>query len=583
MSLLKPNKPSILSRLINQNKQQPSTMPSRGERDIAPEEALGTEPASAAPRGTFAARRSRTPVAEPEFTEVPSAPRAAPVASTDATPPANSAPFAPPVTPASFVPPVPPTPPMPPAPPPESGMSDETPEPERVRMPEPSRASKLFKTVKKAPADDAPATFVPKKSVFATAALAGLAARLKTKSKPAAGVPKEKSVPAPTQKRAAVPKGPVKQITLLTELDNGRQLFWNLTTTSLQQLPGTPELPAVLSFSKDDVRIYSDTVLTYAKADEVATVDIGEDVVVVNKTKELNTLYCTRADRAMTALFRIAPGQQALDALLKATDRTGRAFVTGFLVRDEAAATSVAILYYVSAEGESSKPQVTLNPDNMDFLLAQFMATRKADKKTTEVHFFDNADLLSVAGDFRYFPNEKVWNGVPIRVLQRGGAVLTGVIAAASVAFTAVNYTQQKLLDSDIRTMKENASDLNKKTNQRIGESIYSFSQNVSQDQERMFAVAEQVWSPGAKLLAEMKGQDTKVTVNFPLSTNRQFQNKVSVYSAVSPEAVAKITGMVAPEGCQKNKPQTTGSLNEIRIDIVCQTFDSPFSRYSSD
>lgn len=394
--------------------------------------------------------------------------------------------------------------------------------------------------------------------------------------------PKAEKAPKPAKKiKPQKSGGPLTSVNLLTELgESGRQLMWTMTATTLVQLPEPPA--DVISFSREDTRFRTEQALPYAKAQAHAIEEIGEMVAVVNRTKELRTIYSTREERATSSPYRVGAGQQLLDLLLKKSGREGQALVTGFSLKDASGATSVVVLYAMSEDGASSKPQVTVNPDNMTFVLGQFTTSRKIPRDTPQV-LFTNEDLLSVAGDMKYFPKERTWNGIPIRVLQNVGAGVTGVIAAGAVSWASIGYLAKQSVVAQTAAVKKRTEELTAKNNQLIGSSLTSFAANVTEDPVRMFAVSQHMWVPTSKVTAEVKGGELKVTVALPLQNSQTYNNGPSVYGTVSAETLRQLYDREPPEGCNKSQPQTTGNLNEIRIDITCQSPDTPFHRYRGD
>jgi hypothetical protein len=553
MPFMNKTKPGLMSRMFSKNKPQP-TSPLAADEKVIGNDGEVVEPTAggASSKGSFASRRSartENPAAdiidvEPVLADEP-APSAAPVPDV-AEPSAGS----------------------------------------------PNSIENMFKSrkgaekpapAKQEPTLDSPGTeAIPPsqptkaKGLFGRKAAGGVAAAAAAAGD--LGTKKKKS-----SKKAGKFGGP-KNVVLLTELgDSGKQLIWSMGATTLTQLPTTPAPEEVISFSKEDVRFHTDAPMPYSKAQDMAIEELGEMVALVNRSKDLAALYTTREDRATASPYRIAPGQQALDILLKKTGRVGQSLVTGFSLKDESGKSSVVVLYSVTAEGESSKPQVTVNPDNMEFVLSQFTSSRKINRKETEVVLYTNEDLLSVIGDVKFFANEKVWNGIPIRVLQNVGAGVTGLVAAGAVAWAAAGFTQKQLLVSENAKVQSTAKALTEKNTHVIEASMYSFASSLSEDQARMFSLAQQVWVPSSTVIAEMKTSETKITVVLPLAGGAMFNNGPSVNAVTSPLRVQQLYEKEAPEGCTKSQPQTTGNLNEIRIDIVCQSLDTPFHRYRGD
>lgn len=538
MPLINKKKPGLFSRIFNKAEPQPSSLPSMGTKTLGEDGEVLAEPAAGSSgRGLFASRRgARTADAKPEAEVVDVV-----EADTNTGGEAVSSPV---------------------------GTDGQVVTPDEPQ--------------------DEPAV---SPSIEAPAKAKGFLSGLRKASKPDANKPSvkltkkapkaEKSPKVAKKVKLQKSSGPVASVNLLTELgEGGRQLLWSMTATTLVQLPEPPA--DVISFSREDIRFRTEQAMPYAKAQAHAIEEIGEMVAVVNRTKELRTIYSTREERATSSAYRIGAGQQLLDLLLKKAGREGQALVAGFSLKDASGSTSVVVLYSVSEDGGSSKPQVTVNPDNMTFVLAQFTTARKIPRDTPQV-LFTNEDLLSVAGDMKYFPKERTWNGIPIRVLQNFGAGITGAVAAGAVGWAAMGYVTKQSVVTKAAEVKNRSEQLTAKNNQLIGSSLTSFASKLTEDHVQMFSVAQHMWVPNSKVTAEVKSGELKVTVALPLQTAHTYNNGPSVYGTVDANNLRLLYEKEPPEGCNKSQPQTTGNLNEIRIDITCQSSDTPFHRYRGD
>jgi hypothetical protein len=563
MPLINKKKPGLLSRMLNKAEPQPSSLPSMGTKTLGEDGEVVAEPATASTgRGIFASRRSgrsTEPKLEAHVVEVVETSGDMPAPASDSS--ARDA---------------------------LAGLGLQ----KRGAAADDELAVEagvdLSADESNSPSGEpsTPATNQPKsKGLFglkkaAKAESPAPKAKLSKEKKPKAekAAKAEKPAKAPKAQKSS---GPVTSINLLTELgENGRQLLWSMTATTLVQLPDPPA--DVVSFSREDTRFHTELALPYAKAQAHAIEEIGEMVAVVNRTKELRTIYSTREERATSSPYKIGAGQQLLDLLLKKNGREGQALVTGFSLKDASGSTSVVVLYAMSEDGGSSKPQVTVNPDNMTFVLAQFTTSRKIPRDTPQV-LFTNEDLLAVAGEMKYFPKERTWNGIPIRVLQNFGAGITGVVAAGAVGWASMGYMSKQSLSNRTAEVKKRTDAVTEKNNQLIGSGLTSFAANLTEDHVRMFSISQQMWVPNSKVTAEMKSGELKVTVALPLQLGKIYANGPSVFDVTGAANLRQLYEKVAPDGCSKSQPQTTGNLNEIRIDITCQSPDTSFYRYRGD
>lgn len=373
-----------------------------------------------------------------------------------------------------------------------------------------------------------------------------------------------------------------KRVILMTELDGGRQLFWTLES---DKLAPTTEVPvgSVLSFSKDDSRFKAEGNLSFKQALDVALLEIGEAVQVVNRSKDLGAVYATRMDRAMDSKFRLVPAQQALDRILTERKKSGTGLICGFLLKDASTDVSLAVIYHINQEGESSKPQISVNPDSMEFVIAQFSASRKLDKNTTEVALFNNAEFLAAAAGASSFPNEAIWRGLPVRQILSGVAV-TAIAASFSLAgWTGYEFQRQHSAQSKKATLTATVVRSKAELSSMILASVPDFVTSLSLDVPYIGKQAQQLWMPDIRLTLTADLISARYTVLMPVSRAVTFNNRPTALDPITGQHQLKLVNYTAPEGCLSSPIGATGALNETQITITCEIGNTSLAHYRND
>ena len=364
---------------------------------------------------------------------------------------------------------------------------------------------------------------------------------------------------------------------------NQREFFWSIRANGLEEI-GRESVTTAISFSRDDFAIKAPKALAFKAAQDLALQDIGEPVHLVNRSKDLGYVYATREERPLTAGFRLAPGQQALDRLVKRKKLVqGKPLITGFEFTDDDQRIAIAILYFISTEGEISKPQVTLNPDRMEWVVGEFAKQRKLNRKDVDVTLFRNADFLAEVGGLQAYPAEAVWQGIPVSRLWRAAAMVTLAGSVLSCGWTGLGYVQQQKVSASIESLTNRQNSEKDRSSRLIAKSIYSFADALSIDQDQVFNTAQLLWLPGTKLQVEAKPDRTTYQVKVPVVTNKTFDNKPSVDATPPKPQVEAALQIQAPPGCHKDTASVSGNMNEIEISVVCENRRSPLSGFRND
>jgi hypothetical protein len=377
-------------------------------------------------------------------------------------------------------------------------------------------------------------------------------------------------------------KGPeTESLLLATEFEGGRTVFWRMSDARLEQLDDEPAGTA-FSFSSEDRRFVVETGLSRRAAQDLAMMEIGEPVSLVNASKEHHALYATRFARATGFTTLLAPGLQALDALLKRAERAPRNLVTGFLLKGEQDRT-LALLYHVDAQGEIGALQVTANPENMDFTLAQFVASRRITPEDHDVVLFDNADLLSVAHLAQSYPVEPVIAGLALsRVLQLGAATSLA-LALASAGWAGWQYSQGVQLQARIQLLQSNIKSDTLRNGEFLRSSLPSFAQAMTLDTAAQLARAQSLWLPGTTLTLQSTQEESRYQLVMPVVRGERVGMRPSVASRLTVEELVGLVDFTPPEECHREELAVQGALNELKVTIVCQDADTALAGYRLD
>lgn len=377
------------------------------------------------------------------------------------------------------------------------------------------------------------------------------------------------------------PTAAADSVLLATEFEGGRTVFWRMSADTLEQLEDEPTGVA-FSFSPEDRRFVIEPTLSRRAAQDLAMMEIGEPVSLVLAAKEHQALYATRFARATTYATLLAPGLQALDALLKKTNRERRNLVTGFLLKGRQDRT-LALLYHVDAQGEIGSLQVTANPENMDFTLAQYVASRRITADDHDVVLFDNHDLLSIASLARSYPIEPIIAGLALSHVLQMAAGVSVAVALAVGGWAGWEYSRGQQLQFRIKTLQANIQSDAQRNGQFLRQSLSSFAQVMTLDTTAQLARAQSLWLPGTTLSLQSTQNESRYQLVMPVVRGERIGTRPSVASRLTVEELVGLVDFTPPEQCQREELAVQGALNELKVAIVCQDADTALAGYRLD
>lgn len=444
----------------------------------------------------------------------------------------------------------------------------------------------LFKR-KKASAEEVPAQTVPElaeqvapagKKSMASVLKAGLAAA----RKPESAKPRESKSSSRTKKAAPAPKSAANSVDVLVELDGDRRVYWRVSRDGLEQVPESAVARAV-SFARTDYRYLTEGPLRYGEAMDLALSELGEDCRIVNASKAHRAVYAAVAQRIDGIPAMVAPGLHMLEQLLAKSGHAAEDLIVGLLLEGSETQQSLAILYHIAPNGVSTPPQVTVNPDNLQFTLSQFAASRRLDPDKAQIVLFKNADVLGFGGHNVCYPQETVWHGISVRRLLWAMVFASAVGATGSAGFAAQAYIRVKALENTGTRLAADLKKVDENLQKTISSSLVSFSGTQSLDTKKVSERAGLSWEPGTRVTLEATAAKEQYRVFMPLVRGRFASNRPSVLNQLDAKDVDPLINKVPPEGCTKDIPGVSGGIDAIQISINCESHAGPLSRYWLD
>ena len=384
-----------------------------------------------------------------------------------------------------------------------------------------------------------------------------------------------------TPKKAKKPKKSKTKagasVYLTTEIENGRTIFWELGATTLRQLEEAPAGARVFSFSKDDVRYRADKAMNDRKAQGVALSDIGENVGIVNLSKAFGAIYACRLSKLQNEPYVIAPGVQVFEPEMLSRE-TDTDQILGAMLSDDTTGQSMAILVHVNSVGDAESAQVSLNPENMNFVLSQFMASRKINRARVQTLIFNNQEILELSKDAKAYPSSLMLYGLPVSTLRKSALGSTSLLALTCMAWAGLQYYSLDIASQDKAALTGEIRNLSSKRLDVLANSLGSITAEMRTDVAPFVSQAEALWVPGSNISATARLETWEYVVVMPLA------NKDNVASNPAGEVrsaseLMRLMNLNVPENCTKSNLTSANTQNEFKITVTCSIERGRFAR----
>jgi len=384
----------------------------------------------------------------------------------------------------------------------------------------------------------------------------------------------------PKSARTDAPRGSVD---LLLEMENGRRVYWRVSKNDVQELDESAVRRA-LSFSRAELRLKTSEALAFGPAQDLVLAELGEDARVVNGSRALKSVYAITVRRAEELAPVIsAPGLMLLDYLLEDKLVEGQPLLCALVIKGADDAARVAVLVHYTEAGELGALQVTVNPDNLNFVLSQFAASRRLNTEQTQVVLLSNVELLQAANKVPGYPSEALWRGYSVRKLTWGVTWAAVGIAAACALYAGKNFTSLQLAQSRIGEAQAKDKAAKASLDALLVSSVKSFARLQTLDLNLVTERAGEVWTPGSTVMVDAGITTQLYTTQLPLTRGVMLGNRPSVLEQTLPAHVRPLLERDPPQDCTKSLPEISGALNVVQITVTCESTPGPLAAYRLD
>lgn len=355
--------------------------------------------------------------------------------------------------------------------------------------------------------------------------------------------------------------------------DGARETVWELGRDNSVTRAGDP-VPeeTLLSFSNQDYRFTTLKSVSHTKAMSMALENLGQAVRIASRSSDLRAFYARPIDNMPE--YEVVPGMQAIDqALAMDKERPGYPLIAGFQLGlpDE---SQVVILYHYDDAGEAGRTQVSMNPESLEFVLAQFAATRRLDLATTPVRVYDGEVFRRAVSGLIAFQDEDPIMGVTPAVFYARANRLALWATVFSVSACGFYYTKVENAESSAAEATESAKRVVSEKETLLASSPSSLGAQFSLDGLAALKAAEALYRPGLSISVDTPpgASSTEITVSGGFPVGMSADERAAL--------MASIKGLPEVPKCKKSEYQLTSNLNEAKVIYKCDSKASNLNDY---
>lgn len=377
---------------------------------------------------------------------------------------------------------------------------------------------------------------------------------------------KEKPPKPPKPSKEAKPRKGVLYIG--ADVDEATTAWWELKGDHLTPLDGAPTHGRAVLFSRKDLRFQTAKPLSLTDAISLGFQETGEDVVVVNASRAHGVVYVTPPARIMEMGLDIVPGGLVLEAVAKAHSMTAPCVVGFDLPGDNGRAALLAIGALLPKVG-LAKFQLTLNTDNRQFTLNQFVSQQKGFPDGAAVTLFGLAELVAESSKLPAYPKAAMFFGGVSKSAASWIAVgIAGVLAAGGVGAYAYLQAEKGRLAQAVEATVAADRAAKQKVATMVEARVPALIRRATLDVPTIFSQASQLWLPRTKVAVDaVLAEGARVEVTFSPTGG---QPGTPSFSA-SEQEIAEFVGRTEVGACRRDLLNMNGASNEIVATYICE------------
>ena len=362
-------------------------------------------------------------------------------------------------------------------------------------------------------------------------------------------------------------------IRFVVQPDGARETVWELDRQNMVTRVGDPVIDETLiSFSNQDYRFATLKSVSHVKAMSMALENLGQAVRIASRVSDLRVFYARPIDNMPE--YEVIPGMQAIDqALAMDKDRTSYPLIAGFQLGlpDQ---SQVVILYHYDDAGEVGRTQVSMNPESVDFVLAQFAATRRIDLAATPVRIYDSEVFRrAISGLVAFQDEDPIMGMTPANFYARANRIALWA-TVFTVSACGLYYTKVENAETSAAEATESAKRVVSEKENLLASSPSSLGAQFALDGLGALKAAEQVYRPGFNIGVETPpgASAIELTISANLPSTLVSEDRAALLTAIKE--------LPAVANCKKSEYQLTSNLNEAKVIYKCDSKASNLSEH---
>ena len=352
------------------------------------------------------------------------------------------------------------------------------------------------------------------------------------------------------------------------EIETGQRSFYrvdfgNNKVERIDEGSIDPE-STVLTAYRDDWRLETDRAISNKSATSLLAreLELFDQLTVVNKSRDRNTVYATKKSRILEVPWDQTPITAVLDRMIEKDAQ--RPTVVGVAFGD----LDVIVLFYYPENGliTEKEMQVSLQTRSSESAINSFAAKHHTPDAPTKIF-----EIEEFASALRNTPALAYPKHLTILGLSYQQALIYSTAAAWTVALAVggwggLEYAGKVSIENEIDTLHIETDQKVKQTGEELVTKVESLAEFTSIQFDEGLKTADLLRPPGGKVRAKLLPTSFSYTVHVPMKRKRD----KSALQIQSLNRAFKALNTQPPEGCSHTGTNIAGGLDEIKTGYLC-------------
>lgn len=361
--------------------------------------------------------------------------------------------------------------------------------------------------------------------------------------------------------------------------------YWKVSPSGIEKCDTVSNDSApIISFSENDFRFMFEKLPSRGNLRKHLLKETNSKCrFLTDKSDKLNKyVYATPVSELTDKEYKLYPGAFYIDTLIKQHGLLdGKNRVVGFNFYDHAENFTILVLYALYSNGELSRPEISLNPPELELVKKEFAKSNNTLLDDTVI--FSQEDIYGLRVGEPYPVSDDIM-GIPVPLIQKTILTISTASLLATGLFAGFETMQLKKITDEKQKLTSSNAKVRAQKAELLKTNLPALAALTSVNTDKLFDYSEKLYSDITSVSkAEANSSSSIILVKVSIDKNQDNHN--STLSSSLLNDLNEIEKEVKKDGLEElsqNRVTINGDNNGVEIEYSFKSMDRDYLRLIS-